>query len=146
MSQPALATVEPEYDRPLVTPFRAAVVLALAGLVLWVSLYPDNWENWLGFSRYDYFTAGTNYAFTSGPGPMILTAVGLGSIIGGLWHHLNCHTVGCPRIVRHKIAGGEYGVCGLHWRQIHGQPRGHKMSVEHLREHHHAHLRAAGRA
>lgn len=138
--------VEAEFeDRPLFTPFRVAVVLILLGLALWMSLYPVDWQTWLGFSKYDYFVAGQNYAFTSGPGPMIETGIGLSTIIGGLWHHLNCHTAGCPWIVRHKIAGGEYGVCSYHWRQINGQPSGHKLTIEHLREHHHRHLRDTGR-
>lgn len=142
-----LQSAEPvEYeDRPLVTPFRLIIAVIVAGLVTWMSLYPDDWENWLGFSRYDYFTAGTNYAFASGPGPMILTAAGLSTIIAGLWHHTNCHTAGCPWIVRHKIAGGEYGVCGRCWRKIHGIPSEHKFTIEHLREHHIGHLKATGR-
>ena len=119
---------------------RYFLLLAVAGLAVWIGLYPGDWQTWLGFTRYDYFTAGQNYAFYSGIGPMLLTAVGLSTIIAGLFKHLNCHTAGCFRIVRHKIAGGEYGVCGRHWREINGHPADHKFTVEHLRERHRAHL------
>lgn len=120
---------------------RYFAILAAAGLAVWIGLYPDDWRNWLGFSKAAYFTNGQNYAFYSGVGPMILTAIGLSTIIGGLWRHVNCHTDGCPRIVRHKIANGEYGVCGRHWREINGHPQDHKFTIEHLREHHRAHGR-----
>lgn len=142
MSGPA---AEPEYeDRPLVTPFRLAAGLALLGTGLWMTFWPQNWQNWLGFSKYDYFTAGTNYALYSGFLPVFLTSLGLSTIIGGLWHHLNCHTAGCPWVVRHKIAGGEYGVCSRCWRKVSGHPPGHKFTIEHLRERHLAHLKATG--
>lgn len=144
MTAPTIEPVEYE-DKPLVTPFRLAAALIVLSLLAWMIALPDDWENWLGFSRYDYFTAGTNYAFASGPGPMILTASLGSTVIAGLWHHLNCHTAGCPRIVRHKISGGEYGVCARCWRQIHGVPAGHKFTIEHLRAHHQAHLKASGR-
>lgn len=88
------------------------VLLVIAGMVLWFATYPVNWENWLGFSKYDYFTAGTNYAFTSGPGPMILTALGLSTIIAGLWHHVNCHEDACWRIGKHKVNGTPW--CNRH--------------------------------
>ena len=124
---------------------RYLIILAVAGLALWMAFYPGNWQNWLGFSRYDYFTAGQNYALYSGFLPVFVATLGLSTIAVGLWHHLNCHTAGCPRIVRHKIANGEYGVCGRHWREINGHPEKHRLTVGHLRDHHHAHLRATGR-
>lgn len=124
---------------------RYVIGAALTGLGVWMALKPGDWQNWLGFSHSAYFVTGTNYAFYSGIGPMLLTSLGLGTIISGLWHHLNCHTDGCPRLVRHKIAGGEYGVCSRHWKEINGHPADHKFTVAHLREHHHAHLRATGR-
>lgn len=89
-----------------------ALLVTTGALAAWIGLYPVDWENWLGFSKYDYFTAGTNYAFTSGPGPMFLTAVGLSTIIAGLWHHVNCHEPGCMRIGRHKIDGTPW--CNTH--------------------------------
>ena len=102
-----------------------ALLLITGGLASWMGLYPVNWENWLGFSRYDYFTAGTNYAFASGPGPMFLTAAGLSTIIAGLWHHVNCHQDGCLRIGRHKVGGTPW--CGRHHelaRQAHTDQHG----------------------
>ena len=124
---------------------RYVVGLALVGLGIWMGLKPVDWQNWLGFSQNAYFKWGQNYAWLSGFGPVFVTSLGLGTIISGAWHAVNCHTSGCPRIVRHKIAGGEYGVCGHHWREINHLPRGHRFTVEHLRDHHHAHLRATGR-
>lgn len=81
-------------------------------LLTWMIALPDDWENWLGFSRYDYFTAGTNYAFTSGPGPMLLAALGYGTIITGLWHAHNCHSDGCWNIGKHRINGTPW--CNAH--------------------------------
>lgn len=118
---------------------------ALIGLGVWMGLRPVDWETWLGFSHNAYFVTGQSYAFFSGIGPFLITSIGISTIISGLWHHLNCHTDGCPRIVRHKVAGGEYGVCSKHWREINGHPADHKFTIAHLREHHHAHLRATGR-
>jgi hypothetical protein len=91
------------------------VLLAVAGLVLWMGFYPADWSNWLGFSQYDYFRAGTNYAFASGPGPMLLTAAGMSTIITGLWHAHNCHQDGCWRIGRHKVNGTPW--CNFHHEQ-----------------------------
>ena len=116
-------------------------ILAGAGLAIWMGLYPADWQQWLGFSKAAYFTEGQNYAFASGVGPMLLTAVGLSTIIAGLFRHLNCHVDSCWRVNRHKIAGGEYGVCGKHWRQINGHPDDHKFTVAHLKE---RHLKATG--
>lgn len=91
-------------------------VLIFVGVIgIWMGLYPVNWENWLGFSQYDYFKAGTNYAFTSGPGPMLLTATGMSTIITGLWHAHNCHEDGCWRVGRHKVNGTPW--CNAHHEQ-----------------------------
>ena len=127
---------------------RYPVGVALVVLGVWIGLKPDAWMNWLGFSHYAYFVGGNSgmtYALYSGVLPCMLTTIGLGTIISGLFQHLNCHVHGCPRIVRHKIANGEYGVCSKHWRQINHLPDDHRFTIEHLRDHHHAHLRATGR-
>jgi hypothetical protein len=121
------------------------LLLAAAALAVWMGLYPVDWQTWLGFTKAAYFTTGQNYAFYSGFGPMLVTSLGLSTIVAGLFKHLNCHVDSCPRISRHKIAGGEYGVCGRHWREINRQPEDHKFTVAHLRDHHLAHLRATGR-
>lgn len=118
---------------------------ALVALGIWMGLYPTDWTNWLGFSKNAYFVYGTSYAALSGIVPVLVTSIGLVTVISGLWHAVNCHTAGCPRIVRHKIAGGEYGVCSRHWREINHLPADHKFTVEHIRDHHHKHLRATGR-
>lgn len=120
--------------------------LVLLGLGLWMGFYPADWQNWLGFSHAAYFKTGQNYALLSGFMPCFVTALGLSTLIAGAWHAVNCHTDGCPRIVRHKIAGGEHGVCSRCWRRINHLPPGHKFTIGHLRDHHQAHLKAAGRA
>ena len=117
----------------------------LVGLGVWMGLEPSDWQNWLGFSKAAYFSTGQNYALYSGFLPCLLTSIGLSTIIVGLWRHVNCHVDGCPLIARHKVANGEYGVCGKHWRQVNGH--GDKPhTVEHIKAHHDRHLRAAGRA
>lgn len=119
---------------------------ALIALGIWMWLRPKSWENWLGFSHQAYFVTGEQYALYSGFLPCLLTTIGLSTIIAGLFRHLNCHVDGCPRITRHKIANGEYGVCGKHWREVNGHAPDHKFTIAHLREHHQAHLKATGRA
>lgn len=130
---------------------RYFVGLALIGLGIWMGLYPTDWMGWFGFSKIAYFQGPSHptdfmaYALFSGVLPCAETAIGLGTIISGLFHTLNCHVSGCPRINRHKVAGGEYGVCSRHWREINHLPRDHKFTIDHLREHHHRHLAATGR-
>lgn len=34
-----------------------------------------------------------------------LTVVSLATLIGGMWHHVNCHADGCWRIGRHHLNG-----------------------------------------
>jgi hypothetical protein len=82
--------------------------IALGAWAVWIGLFPQDWQNWLGFSN----QATGQYAFASGPGPMMLTAAGMGSIITGLWHAHNCHVDGCWSIGRHKINGTPY--CNTH--------------------------------
>lgn len=130
-------------DRPGMK-LRYVLLLLAGGLAVWIGLYPSDWQNWLGFSKAAYFTNGQNYAFASGIGPMLLTTLGMSTIISTMFRSLNCHVSGCPRLVKHKIANGEYGVCRKHWHEINGHPADHKFTVEHLRTHHHAHLRAMG--
>lgn len=120
---------------------RWVLLLAAAGLAAWIALYPSDWQFWLGFDRKAYFVTGSNYAFFSGFGAMAMTGLGLSTVAITLIRHLNCHVAGCPRISKHKIAGGEYGVCGKHWRIVNGHPDGHKYTVGHIRERHRLHLR-----
>ena len=53
-----------------------------------------------------------NYDFVSGVGPMLITAVGYGGLIGALVSHVNCHQRGCWRIGRHKVGGTPW--CNTH--------------------------------
>lgn len=123
---------------------RYVALFFIGGLAVWIGLFPSDWQNWLGFSHAAYFTNGQNYAFFSGIGPMMLTALGMSTIISTMFRSLNCHVSGCPWIVHHKVANGEYGVCRKHWREINGHPADHKFTVAHLRERHQAHLKATG--
>ncbi len=52
------------------------------------------------------------YGFTSGVGPMLLTALGMSTLITGLWHTHNCHEPRCWWIGRHKVNGTPY--CNRH--------------------------------
>jgi|SRR5215469_7859671 len=101
----------------------AAVVVA--GMGLWMGLKPDDWQQWLGFSKAAYFSEGTNYAFASGVGPMLLTAAGMSTIIGGLWHGHNCHEDGCWKIGRHKVNGTP-------WCNLHHEAARHVKTVEEI--------------
>ena len=89
----------------------AAAVLPVAGLVVWLALWPDDWRAWAGFSS----QATQQYAFVSGVGPMLLTAVLGSSALATVWHSLNCHQEGCWRIGRHKVKGSPW--CNTHHEQ-----------------------------
>lgn len=52
------------------------------------------------------------YGFTSGPGPMVLTAMLGATVVTGMWHSLNCHEETCWRIGKHKVSGTPY--CSKH--------------------------------
>ena len=86
----------------------AAVLAVLAGIVTWVVLLPDDWRAWAGFSS----QSTDNYAFVSGVGPMVLTALLGSSVLATMWHHLNCHVDGCWMIGRHKVKGTPF--CNRH--------------------------------
>lgn len=109
----------------LKTWFLIGVGVVVVGLGLWMGLKPTDWQTWMGFSKIDYFTYGTNYAFASGPGPMILTAAGMSTIIGGLWRTHNCHEDGCYRIGKHKVNGTP-------WCNLHHEAARHVKTVEEL--------------
>lgn len=92
-----------------------AAGVIVAGLGVWMGLYPSDWQQWLGFSKAAYFSNGQNYAFASGVGPMLLTATGMSTIVGSLWRAHNCHEEGCYKIGRHKVNGTPW--CDLHHEQ-----------------------------
>jgi len=91
------------------------IALIVAGMLAWILALPHDWQTWLGFSRQDYFVTGQNYAFYSGIGPMMLTTLGFGTIIGGLWKTHNCHYDGCWNIGKYKINGTPW--CDVHQQQ-----------------------------
>jgi hypothetical protein len=70
------------------------------------------------------------YGFTSGIGPMILAAIGMTTIITGLWHHANCHVDGCLRVGSHPA--GDFKVCRKHHHEIR---RTSEVTVASLRRH-----------
>lgn len=117
-----------------------SAAFVLAG-VFW-GLYYHGVEHFLGIDTQQ----SDNYDFVSGVGPMIITAVGYTGIIGSLWHHLNCHTAGCPRLARFPVAGGDYKVCRKHHRDITLAANPHReLTVDVLRNLHDEHLRRQAR-
>jgi hypothetical protein len=70
------------------------------------------------------------YGFTSGIAPMILAAIGMTTIITGLWHHSNCHVDACLRVGTHSA--GDFKVCKKHHHEIHGTD---EVTVDTLRHH-----------
>lgn len=86
--------------------FLAAFAVFIAG---WVGVFML--MNHFGFNS----QVTPQYAFTSGVGPMVLTALGMSTIITGMWHGLNCHESGCLRIGKHKVNGTPY--CTVHHQQ-----------------------------
>lgn len=102
-----------------------ALGLVIIGLGMWIGLKPHDWQTWLGFTKVDYFTSGQNYAFYSGIGPMLLTAAGMSTIIGGLWHSKNCHQDGCFRIGKHHVNGTP-------WCNVHHEAARHVKTSEQL--------------
>ena len=80
-----------------------------------------------------------NYDFWSGVGPVLVTAIGLSTLIAGAWHHLNCHTDSCLRIGRFPVAGGSFKVCSKCNRAITGRPG--KLTIEVLSAEHRLHPR-----
>lgn len=72
--------------------------------------------------------ASQNYDFTSGSGPMIVSAIGFSGAGLSYWRHVNCHTDGCPRIGRYPVEGTPYKVCKACHPTVPDQ-----VTVEHLR-------------
>lgn len=82
-----------------------------------------------------------NYASVSGVLPVMVATLGFSSLITGWWHHVNCHTAGCPRIGKHEIAGGKFKVCTPCLRQIDPAHAAGKHTIEHLARAHRRHSR-----
>lgn len=91
-------------------------------LLFWYALYVM--ANKLGFDS----QATPQYGFASGIGPMLLTAIGMSTLLTGMWHSLNCHEPGCYRIGRHKISGTPW--CNEH----HEKARGEQTADDLLRQ------------
>jgi hypothetical protein len=64
-----------------------------------------NWMYWTGLDG-----TGPVYAFTSGPGPFL---EGI-TIVGTVWHVLNCHEAGCWRPGRYHDPVSRARLCGHH--------------------------------
>jgi len=105
--------------------FKAAVIgLAAAALVVgfWVGTF-------FLFGHFGFNNQATPfYGFSSGVGPMLLTAISMGGIIGTMWHKLNCHEDGCWNIGKHMVNGTPW--CNLH----HGNARHSKTEAQLLEE------------
>lgn len=84
---------------------------------------------------------GPYYGFFSGFGSDITEITLLGGIIV-IGRRFNCHTTRCWRIGRHHVAGGQYLICGRHFRAVTCAPK--KVTVEHLQEVHKAHIETLG--
>lgn len=88
---------------------RLAVGLGLLAAAGWaMAAYERGFAHFLGIDTQQ----SQNYDFVSGVGPMFLTAIGMTTIITGLWHGLNCHQEGCWRIGKHKVNGTPW--CSRH--------------------------------
>ena len=79
------------------------LVLFLVAFAVFIGLWIGAYQllGHFGFNN----QATPQYGFTSGPGPMLLTALGMSTIVTGLWHAHNCQQTGCMRIGRHKVNG-----------------------------------------
>lgn len=75
-----------------------------------------------------------NYNLISGIGPMTLNALGMTTLVSGLWRAHNCHAASCLRIGRYPIAGGQFRVCRKH--HPHQQVRENGLTAESLGEIH----------
>ena len=93
---------------------KRAVLFTLAVLVAWLGiemgLHPLASSFGIGVYPAPSGTPWT-YQLLSGFVPA-LTALTLVSVVAGLWHHVNCHEPGCPRIGRHKVDGTPW--CNIH--------------------------------
>lgn len=83
---------------------------ALAAAVALCVLHQRGFTHFLGIDT----QASDNYDFTSGIGPMLLTAVSMTTLISGMFRHANCHVDGCWRLARYPVAGGQFRVCRRH--------------------------------
>ena len=59
------------------------------------------------------------------------------TLIAGVYHHLNCHTDGCKRIGKHRLAGGKFLVCGRCLRADGFTPG--RITVQHIHAEHARH-------
>jgi hypothetical protein len=79
-----------------------AVVFCLAAVYDRVILHFLGWDG----------QTSDNYAAWSGSVPALISAVGLSTLITGMWSHVNCHEPGCFRIGKHKVSGTPW--CTVH--------------------------------
>ena len=103
---------------------------ALLGLAAWIALLPDDWRGWFGFSS----QATQQYAFVSGVGPMVLTALLGSSVLVSFWHHVNCRAPGCLFFGHYPDSRGVKW-CGRH----HPEHQGKRPTLEMLHRLHFEH-------
>lgn len=67
------------------------------------------------------------YGFSSGLGPMLLTALLGSGVFVTMWHSLNCHEQGCWNFGKHKVNGTP-------WCNLHHESARHTLTTEQLLE------------
>jgi len=87
-----------------------AILIGLAGALAFCAFWVGTYFIFKAFGFENQATP--FYGFTSGVGPMLLTALGMGSIVGSMWHTMNCHEEGCWNLGKHKVNGTPW--CNLH--------------------------------
>ena len=92
------------------------VLLAAACVATLIVIHPHWFVHLTGVDTQQSWA----YDFWSGVGPCLISALGMSTLITGLWHGLNCHKPGCLRIGRHKVAGSPW--CNRHQGEAREDP------------------------
>lgn len=108
-----------------------AVLLAAVAVTL-VCVFDRDVLHFLGWDG----QTSDNYAAWSGSVPAFISAAGLSSIAGGMWHHLNCGAPGCLWFGRYPDSRGVKWC----WRH-HPDHKDLKPTLELLHRLHHEHVR-----
>jgi hypothetical protein len=93
-----------------------AVFLLVAGVITCICVFDRPVLHFLGWDTQQ----SDNYDAFSGSLPVMVTILGMSTIITGLWHSVNCHHEGCWRIGRHKVKGTPW--CNRHHEDARLEP------------------------
>jgi hypothetical protein len=96
---------------------RVLLPLALTGLLAFIVVRHAQFWWWCEVHLGIHSEAPPYYAFWSGFGSDLGEYLIVWGIFHGLymhWRFINCHEPWCPRILRHRSAGGIYGYCTRH--------------------------------